>query len=86
MNLSAGLSKSFSITERLRVRFEGTFTNVLNHTNFGNPTFNGGGGTDPFKPGSGFGNSNNTPDVANNNPALGSGGPREFQLGLRLSF
>jgi len=27
-----------------------------------------------------------TPDVSNNNPALGSGGPREFQLGFRLSF
>ncbi|MGO9936187.1 MAG: carboxypeptidase regulatory-like domain-containing protein [Terracidiphilus sp.] len=37
VNLSAGLSKSFSITERLRVRFEGTFTNVLNHTNLGDP-------------------------------------------------
>ena len=37
VNLSAGLSKSFSITERLHVRFEGTFTNVLNHTNLGDP-------------------------------------------------
>jgi hypothetical protein len=37
INLSAGLSKSFSITERLHMRFEGTFTNVLNHTNLGDP-------------------------------------------------
>ena len=37
VNLSAGLSKSFSITERLHVRFEGTFTNVLNHTNLSDP-------------------------------------------------
>jgi Carboxypeptidase regulatory-like domain len=37
VNLSAGLSKSFTITERLHVRAEGTFTNVLNHTNLGDP-------------------------------------------------
>lgn len=39
-NLSAGLSKSFTITERLKVKAEGTFTNVLNHTNLGNPNTN----------------------------------------------
>ena len=37
-NLSAGVSKSFLITERLRLRAEGTFTNVLNHTNLGDPS------------------------------------------------
>ncbi len=37
VNLSAGLSKTFSITERLKVKTEGTFTNVLNHTNLGDP-------------------------------------------------
>jgi hypothetical protein len=78
--------KDTKIGERFSAEFRFEMFNVLNHTNFGNPTFNGGGGTDPFTPSSGFGNSNNTPDVANNNPALGSGGPREFQLGLRLSF
>ena len=43
---SLGLAKVFSITEGVRVRFESTFTNVLNHTNFAppatqinNPTF-----------------------------------------------
>jgi hypothetical protein len=39
-NLSTGMSKSFSITERVRVRCEGTFTNVLNHTNLGDPNVN----------------------------------------------
>jgi hypothetical protein len=78
--------KDTKIGERISAEFRFEMFNVLNHTNFGNPSFNGGGGTDPFTPSSGFGNSNNTPDVANNNPALGSGGPREFQLGLRLSF
>jgi len=37
VNLSTGLSKSFSITERVKLRAEGTFTNVLNHTNLGDP-------------------------------------------------
>jgi Carboxypeptidase regulatory-like domain len=36
-NLSAGLNKTFAITERVHVRAEGTFTNVLNHTNLGDP-------------------------------------------------
>jgi hypothetical protein len=36
-NLSAGVSKSFTITERFRLKAEGTFTNVLNHTNLGDP-------------------------------------------------
>ena len=35
--LSSGLSKSFSLTERFKFRLEGTFANVLNHTNLGNP-------------------------------------------------
>jgi hypothetical protein len=40
VNLSAGLSKTFSITERFKVKAEGTFTNVLNHTNLGDPNMN----------------------------------------------
>jgi hypothetical protein len=37
INLNSGLSKSFDIVEGVRMRVEGTFTNVLNHTNLGNP-------------------------------------------------
>jgi hypothetical protein len=40
VNLSSGLSKSFAITEGVRLRAEGTFTNVLNHTNLGDPNLN----------------------------------------------
>jgi Carboxypeptidase regulatory-like domain/TonB dependent receptor len=43
---SLGLAKVFNLTERVKMRFESTFTNVLNHTNFAppatqidNPTF-----------------------------------------------
>ena len=37
VNLSAGLSKTVNIGENLHLRMEGTFTNVLNHTNLGQP-------------------------------------------------
>ncbi len=37
VNLSSGISKAFAITERANLRIEGTFTNVLNHTNLGDP-------------------------------------------------
>ena len=37
INLSSGLNKTFSLTERFKLRAEGTFTNVLNHTNLGDP-------------------------------------------------
>lgn len=39
-NLSTGLSKSFVITERMKLQLQGTFTNVLNHTNLNNPNLN----------------------------------------------
>jgi hypothetical protein len=34
---SAGLSKTFPIREYVRMRFESTFSNVLNHVNLGTP-------------------------------------------------
>ncbi|MDT7811359.1 MAG: hypothetical protein QOJ42_1275 [Acidobacteriaceae bacterium] len=40
INLSSGLSKVFPVTERINFRLEGTFTNVLNHTNLGDPNVN----------------------------------------------
>ncbi|HSB16779.1 MAG TPA: TonB-dependent receptor [Bryobacteraceae bacterium] len=38
--LDAGLHKQFRITERLRASLEGTFTNALNHPNYGSPNTN----------------------------------------------
>jgi len=38
--IAAGLAKNFHITERLRLRFEATFTNLLNHSNFAPPSTN----------------------------------------------
>jgi hypothetical protein len=36
--ISLGLGKNFAVTEHIRARFESTFTNVLNRTNFAPPT------------------------------------------------
>jgi len=38
--VNGGLSKSFLIREGMRMRFEATFTNALNHTNFAPPATN----------------------------------------------
>ena len=69
--LSSGLSKSFAITERVSLRAEGTFTNVLNHTNLGNPNLNVASGQ--------FGviTTTQTGDFA---------GPRTGQISARLQF
>ncbi|MDR3723391.1 MAG: TonB-dependent receptor [Terracidiphilus sp.] len=37
VNLSAGLNKSIWFSERVKLRAEGTFTNVLNHANLADP-------------------------------------------------
>jgi hypothetical protein len=38
--VAAGLSKTFAVTERVRLRMEGTFTNLPNHPNFYQPVVN----------------------------------------------
>jgi hypothetical protein len=38
--IAAGPSKTFHVTERMRLRFESTFTNLMNHPNFAMPTTN----------------------------------------------
>jgi hypothetical protein len=37
VNLNSGLSKTFLVTERVKVKIEGSFTNVLNHLNLASP-------------------------------------------------
>ncbi|PYX29567.1 MAG: hypothetical protein DMG77_12315 [Acidobacteria bacterium] len=36
-NFSLGLAKSFQLTERFKLKFESSFTNVLNHVNWDDP-------------------------------------------------
>jgi hypothetical protein len=70
--VSAGLSKEFPVRERLRFRFEATFTNALNHTNFAPPA------TD-ISSASTFG-------VLQSAQTAGQGGNRTGQLALRMDF
>jgi hypothetical protein len=70
--VSAGLSKIFPVRERVRFRFEATFTNALNHTNFAPPA------ADISSP-STFG-------VLQSAQTAGQGGNRTGQLALRMDF
>jgi hypothetical protein len=72
ISVSAGLSKTFSIRERLRVRFESTFTNALNRTNFAPPAT--------------YVSSPETFGMLQSAQTAGQGGNRTGQLALRLDF
>jgi len=72
IDVDAGLAKAFQINERYRLRFEATFTNVLNHTNFAPPAVNIGNPA--------------TFGVLQAALPQGSGGNRTGQLALRLDF
>lgn len=81
VTLSAGLSKSVAITERFRLRAEGTFTNVLNHTNLGDPIM------DLSSPS--FGQITSTvgdPSTIGASVGTDLGGARTGQVALRLEF
>jgi Carboxypeptidase regulatory-like domain/TonB dependent receptor-like, beta-barrel len=89
-NWDFSITKEMKIKERLTAQFRAEFFNILNHPNLSNP-FGGPGGdntyTDPSAAaGASFGLRPQTPDVTSSNPVLGSGGPREIQLGLKLIF
>jgi hypothetical protein len=83
VNLSTGLSKSFTITEQLRLRAEGTFTNVLNHTNLGDPNMN------MSSPNFGLINGtvgNNSPNGTVGTVGTDFGGGRTGQVAVRIEF
>jgi outer membrane receptor protein involved in Fe transport len=77
------LSKTTTLTERMKLQFRAEFFNILNHPTFGNPdtllT------NDPSVQGN-LGVLSSTADVAAANPVIGTGGPRNLQLGLKLIF
>ncbi|HLM82983.1 MAG TPA: TonB-dependent receptor [Terriglobales bacterium] len=72
VNLDAGLAKIFPITEKVRLRFEATSVNALNHGNLGIPDLNIANTSD-------FG-------VIHSSQTSEGEGARTIQLGLRLTF
>ncbi len=87
-NLDFSLAKNWHFGERMRAQFRAEFFNIFNHPNFANPYGgqNGYGNNDPAAAPTLFGCGCVTPDIAAANPAIGSGGPRSIQLGLKLIF
>jgi len=85
-NVDFSLAKNWHFGERFRAQFRAEFFNIFNHPNFANPYGgqNGFGFNDPSV--GGFGCGCATPDVAAANPAVGSGGPRSVQFGMKLIF
>jgi hypothetical protein len=85
-NFDFSLAKNFHFGETKRLQARVEFFNIFNHPNFANPYGgqNGFGLNDPsVHP---FGCGCATPDIAAANPAVGSGGPRSVQLGLKFTF
>jgi Carboxypeptidase regulatory-like domain/TonB dependent receptor len=78
-NVDMSVAKLWSFRERYSAQFRAEFFNLFNRADFPIP-----GTTDPTR--GSFGCSCFTPDTANTNPILGSGGPRHVQFGLKLTF
>ena len=70
--------KNTHFGERTNLQFRAEFFNLFNHPNFAIPN--------NVESAPNFGAVYETPDVAQNNVGLGSGGPRLIQLALKLMF
>jgi hypothetical protein len=82
-NWDFSLVKSWRATEQVGLQFRAEFFNILNHPNFANPAILF---TNDLSFLDAFGLVTATPDVAGANPVIGSGGPRNIQLGLKVRF
>jgi len=71
--------KGWKLTERLTTQFRAEIYNVVNSTQYNIPN------TSLNSP-SNLGEALATPDVGNNSPVIGTGGPRKIQLGLKFLF
>ena len=70
-------SKKWRVNERVGVQFRAEFFNVLNNRTFS-------GGTTSITNPATFGLATAAPNSSN--PINGTGGPREVQLGLKVTF
>jgi Carboxypeptidase regulatory-like domain/TonB dependent receptor-like, beta-barrel len=86
-NWDASIYKDWKFKERLTFQFRAEFFNVLNRPQFANPGGgpNGYNHNDPSVTNQ-FACGCATPDVAGENPVLGSGSNRAMQLGLKIIF
>jgi hypothetical protein len=82
-NWDFSIVKTTRLTERVSFQLRGEFFNVLNHPHFANP--NAEFLIDPSDPTT-FGTILATPDIAAANPVIGTGGPRNIQLGIKFRF
>jgi hypothetical protein len=74
ININSGLAKTYAIQDHYRIRFEATFTNIINRSNFAPPPTN-------ISNSATFGSLN-----VNGVLPQGSGGNRTGQLAIRLDF
>jgi hypothetical protein len=77
-NFDFSVLKNTHIGEHVNVQFRAEFFNITNHPNFALPS--------NVLAAPNFGELFQTPDAAQNNVGLGSGGPRLIQFALKLSF
>jgi hypothetical protein len=77
-NFDFSIVKNTKFGEKLNTQFRAEFFNLTNHPNFALPN--------SVLSSPSFGTLFQTPDAAQNNVGLGSGGPRLVQFGLKLSF
>jgi hypothetical protein len=84
-NWDFSLVKDTHLGERVRMEIRAEFFNILNHPQLANPEASTLFNEDPSSPGA-FGASSVTPDVGAANPVIGTGGPRNIQLGVKFIF
>src|SRR5713101_2067885 len=77
-NFDFSVMKNTRIGEQANIQFRAEFFNIFNHPNFALPA--------NILAAPNFGTLFQTPDAAQNNVGLGSGGPRLIQLAVKLSF
>jgi len=77
-NLDFSVLKNTRIHESVNLQFRAEFFNIANHPSFALPA--------NILAAPNFGTLFQTPDAAQNNVGLGSGGPRLIQLAVKLSF
>ena len=83
-NMDLSVAKAFKFGDRYGAEFRVELFNIFNTPIFANPSASVGGLQDPSS--GGFLFSGATPDVANSDPLIGSGGSRSMQLGFKFSF